>query len=426
MAVILVNRFFHPDLSATSQFVSDLAFALAAEGRDVRVVTSRLRYEEAAAPPLPAREVVAGVQVTRIWTSRFGRAHLPGRTADYLTFYLSAAWCLWRLVRRGDVVIAKTDPPLVSVVAAAICRLRGARLVNWLQDLFPEVAQAFGIGGGGRLAYARRLAYALLAGLRDASLRMAAANVVIGHAMAARVEARGIARSTIRLIPNWADRAAVRPVAHADNPFRRMIVATQDDPFVVVYSGNLGRVHEIDTMVAAMAILAGDAEGDHAAGRRPVRWIVIGSGALTPLLQEEVARRGLDTVAFLPYQPRSALAHSLSAADAHLACLRPEFEGFVVPSKVSGAAAAGRPILFVGDPAGEIGRFVTRYGCGFAISCGDGAGLASAIRELAADPARCAAMGRRARAAFDAEFDRDTALARWRCLLDETVPERTA
>ncbi len=102
------------------------------------------------------------------------RTGAPSRPAvDYLTFYLSAAWRLWRLVGPGDVVIAKTDPPLISVVAAAVCRLRGARQVNWLQDLFPEVAQAF---VGGR----RRLGFGLLARLRDASLRMAAANVVIG------------------------------------------------------------------------------------------------------------------------------------------------------------------------------------------------------------------------------------------------------
>lgn len=408
MTVIFVNRYFHPDLSATSQLLSDLAVFLAGQGRSIRVVTGRTSYDDPALR-FPAQAEVDGVQVHRVWTARFGRARLLGRAVDDLTFYVAAAWCLWRRVRAGDVVVVKTDPPLIAVVALAICRLRGARAVNWLQDLFPEVAQALGLAPPGS-----RLVYPLLTRLRDASLRGAAANVVIGDTMAARVGGRGVPPARIRLIRNWTDREAVRPIAHPENPFRRGIVGPGPDPFVVAYSGNLGRVHEIETLLDAMAMLAADTAGDP----RPVRWLFIGSGALTPRLRAEVARLGFGTVAFLPYQPRGDLAFSLSAADAHLACLRPEFEGLVVPSKVSGAAAAGRPILFVGDPEGEIARFIARHRCGIAIARGDGAGLARAIRTLAEDPAACEAMGRQARAGFEAECDRTEAFARWTRLLD--------
>ena len=71
-----------------------------------------------------------------------------GRSVDYATFYLSAAWRLWRLARRGDVIVAKTDPPMLSIIAAPIAFLRGAKLVNWLQDVFPEVAQQLGVRQG--------------------------------------------------------------------------------------------------------------------------------------------------------------------------------------------------------------------------------------------------------------------------------------
>lgn len=410
MRVIFVNRFFHPDLSATSQILSDLAFDLAARGRSVHVIASRLRYDAppGARPDLAAREIVNGVTAHRVRTTHFGRGHLLGRAVDYLTFYLSAASCLLRVARAGDVVVAKTDPPMVSVVAALVCRLRGARLINWLQDLFPEVAQALGIGG--RL----RLAYPLLSRVRTASLRAAAANVVIGRGMAARVEMLGVSRGSIRLIPNWADPRAIRPIAHGDNPFRRE--AGLGDAFVVAYSGNLGRVHDIATPLEAMTILARSQDGGP-----HVRWLFIGGGVLTASLRELAARRGLVDVTFMPYQPTSALALSLSAADAHLASLRAEFEGLVVPSKIGGAAAAGRPILFVGDPDGEIGRLIAQYGCGYVIAPGDGKGLARAIVALAQDPARRAVMGRRARQAFEAEFDRTAALARWNELLDEVI-----
>ena len=140
MRIIFLNRYFFPDHSATSQMLSELAFYLAESGHSVAVITSRQRYDDAAAL-LPASERIRGVEVHRVRTTRFGRAHLPGRAADYASFYLTAGWRLWRLARGRDVIVAKTDPPLIAVVAWLIARLRGATLVNWLQDVFPEVAE---------------------------------------------------------------------------------------------------------------------------------------------------------------------------------------------------------------------------------------------------------------------------------------------
>ena len=107
---VFVNRFFWPDHSATSQLLSDLAFALSLNGRPVAVITSRQRYDEPLAK-LPSRETAEGVSVYRVWTSHYGRHGLPGRAFDYLTFYVSALWRLWRTLSRGDIVIAMTDPP---------------------------------------------------------------------------------------------------------------------------------------------------------------------------------------------------------------------------------------------------------------------------------------------------------------------------
>src|SRR5258708_12315244 len=117
----------------------DLAFHLARRAWSVEVVTSRQRYDDAAAR-LPKRETVDGVTIRRVWTSGFGRSFLPGRAIDYATFYLSAFLALARAPREA-VVVAMTDPPLLSVVAAASSR----RVVNWVQDLFPEVAEGLGV-----------------------------------------------------------------------------------------------------------------------------------------------------------------------------------------------------------------------------------------------------------------------------------------
>ena len=117
--IIFLNRYFYPDHSPTSELLSDLAFTLAERGYRVSVITSRLTYENAAVA-LPHCERVRGVEVWRVWTSKRGRQQLGGRALDYLTFYLVAGWRLWRLARAGDIVVAKTDPPLLSIVVAPI------------------------------------------------------------------------------------------------------------------------------------------------------------------------------------------------------------------------------------------------------------------------------------------------------------------
>ena len=202
--VIIVNRYFFPDHSATSQMAGDLAFHLAERGWSVEAVTSRQRYDEASAS-LPKRETVKGVAIRRVWTSRFGRSFLPGRAIDYATFYLSAFVALVR-APRNTVVVAMTDPPLLSVVAAASAR----PLVNWVQDLFPEVAEALGMMMPG----AR-----LLRLLRDWSFRQASANVVLSAGMAARLTSTGPTVS-LEVRDNWAD-AALHPVSPDVNPLRQ-------------------------------------------------------------------------------------------------------------------------------------------------------------------------------------------------------------
>ena len=127
--VIAVNRFYWPDHSATSQILTDLATHLAGEGLQVTVITSRMRYDDPS-KRLPAREIKDGVDIRRVWTSRMGRGGLPGRALDYLTFYLPAFVAVFKAARRGDVILVKTDPPLISVITWIAAGLKGARVAD--------------------------------------------------------------------------------------------------------------------------------------------------------------------------------------------------------------------------------------------------------------------------------------------------------
>ena len=402
--IIFLNRFFFPDHSATSQILSDLAFDLAADGRDVHVVTSRQLYDAPDAR-LADEETIRGVHVRRVRTTEFGRTSLAGRAIDYASCYLAIASAASVLTRRGDILIAKTDPPLLSVVGRHIAARRGAKLVNWLQDIYPDVATATGVPlMNGMMARG-------LARLRDHSLRFADANVVLGTAMAGRLRGLGIAPQRIDIIANWVDDRAIVPLPRSDNPLRR---AWQlDGKFVVGYSGNLGRTHDVEALLVAAA---------HLRERDDIVFVFIGGGTQLERIKAQVAKDGLDgTVRFFPYQAREQLPLSLTVPDLHWVSLRPALEGLIFPSKLYGIAAAGRPMLALSAPDGEIAGLVAHYGCGMAVAPGDADAVTRAITSLAADVPACERMGRRARTMLDGHFSRARALTRWRELLDRTT-----
>jgi glycosyltransferase involved in cell wall biosynthesis len=404
--VVFVNRFYAPDHSATAQILTDLAEYLARQGWVVEIVTSRLIYGTAGAS-LPPRERINGVTVTRVATVNGTNLGLPGRLLAYLTFYLSAGWALLRSLRRGAIVVAKTDPPLIAVVALIACKLRGARLVNWVQDLYPEVAIEMGMSA------LRGPVGGMLSALRDVALRRSALTVAIGRRMADRIVRRGVDGDRIVTIANWSDDETIAPSA-SNSPALRADWGLPADAFVLEYSGNLGRAHEADTLLAAAGLLA---------HRADIWFLFVGGGHAQTELRRNAAAAGHERFVFQPYQPRARLSESLAVGDAHWLSLRPEFEGLIVPSKVFGIAAAARPIVAVCDPGGEVPSMIAEPGAGVAVAPGDATGLAAAIAGLADDRAACRAMGDRARTMLQQGYRRGTALEQWARAL-ETLAAR--
>lgn len=404
--------------------LTDLAFALARRGWRVSVITSRQRYDDPTSA-LPAYEISSGVDVHRIWTTRFGRQNLFGRAIDYLTFYASAAWRLWRTARAGDIVITKTDPPILSILTSPIAYIRGAIHVNWLQDLFPEVVEALTADPRSRL----NGGYRLLRVIRNWSLRRSRMNVAIGSRMADHLISSGVHHERVTIIGNWADGELVKPQMRMENSLRHDWGLR--NKFVIGYSGNLGRAHTFDTMIDTISRLeVNDVKAEqwlalsfsagsemiapiHTGAGNDILWLFIGGGALRTKLEAEIRSRQLRSVQFRPYQPRERLSESLSVPDVHLVVLRPELEGLIVPSKYYGIAAAGRPTIFVGDPQGEIAQILSANQSGWTISPGDGAGLANLIKTLATDPKLVQETGRRARIAFENNFDFPFAVDAW-------------
>jgi len=397
--IIFVNRFFYPDISATSQMLHDLTRRLALHHYEVHVVCSRQLYGDAKAQ-LACNEVVDGVHVHRAAGSRFGRDRLMGRALDYASFYFGAFLELRSLIRAGDIVVAKTDPPLVSVPVSILSRWRRAHLINWLQDVFPEVAQH--LGGHAIPGFMA----SLLAWLRNKSLNSAAMNVVIGQRMKEHIIGCGIDPQSVTVIENWSDSEFISPMPASASELRAQLGL--QEKVVVGYSGNMGRAHEYETILNAATALRDDKE---------VCFLMIGGGVGMQQLKAAVANAGLENFIFLPYQPREMLGDSMAAADIHLISLLPTLEGLIVPSKFYGILAAGRPTIAIGDEDGEIARVVKREQCGTAVLVGDHDMLKNEIMRLKANNDVLSAMGSKAHVLFKTCYTADHAAALWKDVL---------
>lgn len=395
--VLFVNRFAWPDEAATARMLSDVAFGLAGEGLKVEVVSARLDYTGGVLK-VPRREVEQGVVFQRLRTTRFGRACLWGRLLDYVSFYVSVAGWLAFHLPRVRTVVAKTDPPLLGVLVQWLASLYGVRVVQWSQDVFPEVAQVYFRSG------LLRKTLGCLRGVRNAAWRASSRVVAIGQDMRRYWIAQGMVPERVACIPNWARGEAIRSVPHADNPLRRQWGF--EGCFVLAYSGNFGRVHVSEGFIEAVQGLA---------ERYPqLRFLFIGGGAGLKALRKEWPEGLRERVRFEDYQPVERLSESLSVADVHWFSLDPRCRDFVVPSKYYGILAAGRPMVFVGDMRSALAREIVEGGFGFAVE--DARGFIEAVGWFI-EERDCAAMGAQARRYFEANCDFPFRLAQWRALL---------
>jgi glycosyltransferase involved in cell wall biosynthesis len=220
-----------------------------------------------------------------------------------------------------------------------------------------------------------------------------------------------IASDHVHVIPNWSDDVELRPISAEENPLRREWQLEQK--FVVGYSGNLGRAHEMDTVLSAAALLRHHPR---------IVFLFIGGGYQFDRLAQLVKERGLDAIfRFAAYQAKTLLKYSLSVSDVHLVSLKPELEGLIVPSKFYGIAAVGRPVISISARDGEIAQLILQHWCGLVIEPGNGQALAEALVNLSEDRPSVTEMGKRARSMLDNHFTRRQALTRWQKLLASLI-----
>jgi colanic acid biosynthesis glycosyl transferase WcaI len=407
--IAFFNRSYYPDTTATGQLLTELCEALVkSHGCRVSVVAGASLVPSVAGQSVRSsgilfrRERHNGVAILRARGTRFSKRRFIGRFSNYVTYFLSACYAGLRL-DRPDVVVALTDPPIVGLAAyLASLRFRIPFVMSY-RDIFPEVAVLL------EDFHSPTVNWVLQQVNRFLVLR-AVRSVALGATMRRRlIDGKGADPTRVVIIPDWADCFEITPGPKA-NPFSE--AQGLADKFIVMHSGNIGLSQNLATVVEAAS---------HLKQYPDLQFVFVGEGVTKPRLQQKAQDLELTNVRFLPYTPKAQLTQSFAAADVFVVSLLPGLAGYIVPSKLYGILAAGRPCVAAVEPESEVVGITQKYGCGLLAEPGNATDLAAKILTLYRDRALAVRMGVNARMAA-LNFDRKLLVGEYNKLFRELAP----
>ena len=410
MKVLIYSANFWPEPVGIGKYSGEMAHWLADQGHEVRVV--------AAPPYYPNWRVRAGYrwppyQRERLPDFTIWRAPLwvPGnpngltRILHLLSFAIAAfPSMLCQALWRPDLVITVAPALLCAPGGWCVARLCGAKAWLHVQDF--EIDVAFRLG----LLKSKLLQWLALR-LESWMLRRFDHVSSISHRMVDRLVTKGVAPERTRFFPNWVDTSHIGPACSGAGYRRELGIAPQT--IVVLFSGTLGAKHGL-LMIPQVATLLAD--------RRDILFVICGEGALKKELESRT--RELPNVRLLPLQPSERLGELLTMADIHLLPQNSDAADLVLPSKLSGMLASGRPIVATCTAGTELATVVSQ--CGLVTTPGDPEQLRSAILQLADNPASMAELGQRARTWAEGHLQRDAILGRVFASLQESATRAEA
>lgn len=407
--VTILSEYYHPEEASTAQLITELATSLT-NSRDVDIVTALPNYHETDRSSAPPRhENHQGVDVHRIRGTRFDKDTLPLRIINWISFTVLATLELVVNHRHDDVRLVLSNPPILPLATWLAKRVSGTPYVYVIYDMYPDMPIELGYfeSDGIIVGFWHRFMTQIY---RDAD-RI----VVLGDSMDRRLRAKmaddpKFDPEKIETIPNWEDPAFIEPMAKADNDFAQSQCCV--NTFTLVYSGNIGRFHELETAIDAIAEL-------EARGRDDIQFLVIGDGARKAALQSYVNNKEIENVRFLPFQPLDRVPETLTSGDASLVGIKPQMEGLCVSSKLYSSLAAGLPVLAVVGEHDEVARVVREYECGKWVESGDASHAADILESWADNDELRTRLGENARNCLEQRYTRDQAVKAYSSVLNE-------
>ena len=386
ISLFIITQFFTPDFAATGQLIEELARELSNKGVNIEVFTGQPSYTSSNLQA-SRREQIDLVKVRRTSTTRFWPIRIRGKAINGLVFLFRAFLHIVRHLRGKDVLTVTSAPPFLPILGYLTYLCFKLPYVCIIYDLYPDILVALGVLPKSHplIQWWYQINYQIL--------RSAKSIVVLSSSMKQKIiEAYPAVKHKITVIHNWSNPEWIVPISKEDNWFAQKYDLV--DKFTVLYSGNMGRCHDIETILETIEIMVD----------KPIQFVFIGSGAKYQPSYEKVKRLGLKNVLFLPYQDKKVLPYSLTACDLSLITMSAGMEGLIAPSKLYPILASGRPLAIICPQNSFLTELVLANNCGKTFENGDSYGLAQFINLLANNPELVKSMGRASRQSLYANF----------------------
>ena len=351
MKLLILSEFFYPDRSSTPKVLTELAEDIVKGGIEVDVITSDTSYKGENSD-LNAREEYKGINIKRVYSSKFNRNSKLGRLVNYTTFFISSF--ISTLTKRDyDYILLVSNPPILPIIGYIINKLNKKPYIYLLHDIYPDMAIKVGaIRDGGFICKMMTL---LNKKIYDRSYKV----VVLGKDMKENLLNKNVDEDKIEIITNWADRKKIYKVDKA-NKFS--IKNNISETFNIVYTGNIGRFHDIDTILDT----ANDLKSYN-----DIQFVFVGDGYKKQDIEKYVEIHKLNNIKILPYQYGEDYNQLLNSSDLFITTLDKGIEGLGVPSKTYSYLAAGKPIIAIMNRDSEIGNLVESSNIGIRVDSGD-------------------------------------------------------
>ncbi|MBC7879722.1 MAG: glycosyltransferase family 4 protein [Anaerolineae bacterium] len=385
--ITIVTQFYPPDFAATGQFIQELAVALANEGHNVQVFTGKPSYAFNQADA-PREEFAEGVHIVRTRAAKVTPTRIRGKVINSLFYFVRSIVKLRKQLWRSSHLIFTSAPPFLGLTGWFYNKMFNQSYSCIIYDVYPEVAVRLGVIDG------KALIVRLWEAINRKIWKRAKTLIVMNEEMKQLILSKDPSNADkIHVVHSWADPKFIKPMAKSRNWFA--LRYQLDETFTVLYSGNLGRVHDSDTILECVRLLNHD---------QRVRFVFIGGGAGLEPIKAATRAKEISNCLILPYQDKETLPYSLTACDLALVSLKQQVDGVVAPSKLYSLLAAGKPIASICHPNSYLRNMLREGDCGECFDNGNAAGLAGFISSLMAKPETAEALGQNARRYFDAYF----------------------
>ncbi len=413
MRILILGINYFPERTSVSPFTTGLSEHLASQGHTVKVVTAFPYYPEWRTwkeyrGRITQKEVRRGVQIRRV------RHFIPRRASSLIQRLLhdfsftAAALAAGLVAGECDVIYCSCPPPALALAAYVLSRIKNVPYVIKLTDLASDAALATGILQEGMLVRCARA-------MERFVYRHAQAVVCLCEDFREKLAQSGIPADRLRLIPDWGDTEAIRPV-RSDGHFRNANRIAREK-FVVLHTGNMGKKQDLLNVVRAATASTGDPN---------LSWVIVGEGEERALLERESKTSGLGNLLLLPLQPVETLCQMYAAADVLLLNQKAAVKDAVIPSKLLTYMASGQPILCAASSESVASRLIREAGCGVVVKPEDPSALVEGAIALRADASLRVEMGTNGRAYAERNYNKARVLDLYECFFESLAELRLA